>query len=62
MMPLRDEAGAVVGFVKVLRDRTEQRSAAERLHASELRLRELNATLEGPRSRSARASGTASGR
>ncbi|HEY0419604.1 MAG TPA: PAS domain-containing protein, partial [Acetobacteraceae bacterium] len=29
LMPLRDEAGSVLGFVKILRDRTEQRLAAE---------------------------------
>lgn len=33
MMPLRDETGAIQGFVKVLRDRTEQRLAAERQRA-----------------------------
>ncbi len=33
MMPLRDEAGLVQGFVKVLRDRTEQRLAAEKQRA-----------------------------
>ena len=30
IMPLRDEAGAVQGFVRVLRDRTEQRLVAEK--------------------------------
>ncbi|OAH25870.1 hypothetical protein AX289_31150 [Methylorubrum populi] len=38
MMVLRDEAGAATGFVKVLRDRTEQRLAEERLRQSEERL------------------------
>ena len=33
MMPLRDEAGAVQGFIKVLRDRTEQHLAGEVLTA-----------------------------
>ena len=33
MMPLRDETGLVQGFVKVLRDRTEQRRAAEKQRA-----------------------------
>ncbi|MCC7266454.1 MAG: PAS domain S-box protein [Caulobacteraceae bacterium] len=39
MTPLRDEAGGVVGFVKVLSDRTAQKRAQEDL-------RDLNATLE----------------
>ncbi len=30
MMPLQDDSGAVQGFIKVLRDRTEQRQAAEK--------------------------------
>jgi PAS domain S-box-containing protein len=33
MMPLRDEEGRHEGFIKVLRDRTEQRNAAAREHA-----------------------------
>ncbi|MGI4793195.1 MAG: PAS domain S-box protein [Janthinobacterium lividum] len=33
MMPLKDESGAVQGFTKILRDRTEQRHAAERSRA-----------------------------
>ncbi|MGI4809869.1 MAG: PAS domain S-box protein [Janthinobacterium lividum] len=33
MMPLRDEAGTVQGFIKVLRDRTEQHQAAEKNRA-----------------------------
>jgi PAS domain S-box-containing protein len=37
--PLRDEAGAVVGFLKVLHDRTRDREAREALRDSELRLR-----------------------
>ncbi|MFD0936835.1 PAS domain-containing protein [Methylobacterium trifolii] len=32
MMPLRDEAGKPEGFIKILRDRTEQRLAAQRQH------------------------------
>jgi PAS domain S-box-containing protein len=32
MMPLRDEAGDVQGFIKILRDRTAQRLAAEAQH------------------------------
>ena len=39
MMALRDEAGAAIGFLKILRDRTEQRDAAARLQASEAFLR-----------------------
>jgi len=41
MMPLRSDDGEVVGFVKILRDRTEQRAAGESLEASELRYRSL---------------------
>ena len=33
MMPLKDEDGAPAGFIKILRDRTEQRLAAERQRA-----------------------------
>jgi len=39
MMALRADAGEAVGFVKVLRDRTEQHEAAEALRAAEARLR-----------------------
>jgi PAS domain S-box-containing protein len=39
MTPIRDQTGAPVGFVKVLRDRTEQHRAGEALRQSELRLR-----------------------
>jgi len=38
--PLRDDAGTLVGFVKVLRDRTAQREAERALALSEQRLRE----------------------
>jgi PAS domain S-box-containing protein len=41
MMALRDEADAVFGFVKILRDRTEQRQAGVALEESELRFRSL---------------------
>ena len=41
MMPLRDEAGAPQGFLKILRDRTRQRESETALHASELRSRSL---------------------
>ncbi|URD35107.1 PAS domain S-box protein [Methylobacterium tardum] len=39
MMALRDEAGEAIGFLKILRDRTEQREAATRLQDSEAFLR-----------------------
>jgi PAS domain S-box-containing protein len=39
MMVLRDEAGTATGFVKVLRDRTGQRLAEERLRQADERLR-----------------------
>lgn len=38
LMPLRDEGGTLKGFVKILRDRTTQRNAGERLRVSEERL------------------------
>ena len=38
MTPLRDDSGEPVGFVKVLRDRTEQHKAAESLRESDERL------------------------
>jgi PAS domain S-box-containing protein len=38
MTPLRDEAGKVLGFVKMLRDRTEEREAAEALRLSQAQL------------------------
>lgn len=38
MMALRNEAGEAIGFVKILRDRTEQRLAEERLKTSDERL------------------------
>ncbi len=43
MTPLRDDAGHAMGFVKVLRDRTEQHRAAEALRQSEGRLRRAQA-------------------
>ena len=39
MMALRDEDGAAIGFMKILRDRTEQRLGFERLRETEDRLR-----------------------
>ena len=41
MMPLRSDDGRVVGFLKILRDRTDQREAGAALEASELRYRSL---------------------
>lgn len=41
MMPLRDAHGSLIGFMKVLRDRTQARLAEEQLVASEKRWREL---------------------
>lgn len=41
MMPLRDEAGVATGYVKILRDRTEQRESGVALEESELRYRSL---------------------
>ncbi|MCJ2040919.1 PAS domain S-box protein [Methylobacterium sp. J-059] len=41
MMALRDEAGTAIGFLKILRDRTEQRDAAARLQESEGFLRSV---------------------
>ncbi len=38
MMPLRDEDGSHLGFIKILRDRTEQKRAQQALHDSEQRL------------------------
>ena len=38
MMPLRDRAGGHIGFLKILRDRTDAREAGEALRASEARL------------------------
>ncbi len=39
MMALRDEAGAAIGFVKILRDRTEQKEGIARLEESRERYR-----------------------
>ena len=46
MTALKQDDGATVGFVKVLRDRTEQRLAEDALRQSEASLRALNADLE----------------
>ncbi|MCJ2133074.1 PAS domain S-box protein [Methylobacterium sp. J-026] len=46
MMALRGDAGGVIGFVKILRDRTEQRVAGERLAESEARYRSLFETID----------------
>ena len=39
MMPLKDEAGDIKGYLKILRDRTEQKLDREALRTSEERLR-----------------------
>ena len=39
MMPLKDEAGGIKGYLKILRDRTEQKLARDALTSSEERLR-----------------------
>jgi PAS domain S-box-containing protein len=44
LMPLRDEAGALSGFVKILRDRTQHQLA-------DVRLRQLNETLKASEER-----------
>lgn len=46
MMPLRDDEGTHRGFVKILRDRTAQRLAGERLRVSEERFRTLLETID----------------
>ena len=40
-MPVRSDDGLVIGFLKILRDRTEQREAGAALEASEMRYRSL---------------------
>ncbi len=45
MMVLRDEGGAAIGFVKILRDRTEQRLSAQALQTSEANLRTILDTV-----------------
>ncbi|MFH5924818.1 PAS domain-containing hybrid sensor histidine kinase/response regulator [Roseomonas xinghualingensis] len=47
MTQLKDDAGAVVGFVKVLRDRTKQRQAERALVESEARFREVAEAVPG---------------
>ncbi len=44
MMPLREEAGSLQGFIKVLRDRTEQHQAAEKNRADAEFLRSVLAS------------------
>lgn len=46
MTALKEDDGSTAGFVKVLRDRTEQRLAEDALRQSEASLRALNADLE----------------
>ncbi len=45
MMALRDEAGAAIGFIKILRDRTEQKRSALALQTSEANLRTILDTV-----------------
>lgn len=45
MTALRDEAGELRGFVKVMRDNTERQQAEEQLRASQEQLQALNASL-----------------
>jgi PAS domain S-box-containing protein len=47
MTQLRDDAGDIVGFVKVLRDRTAQREAERALAESEARFREVAEAVPG---------------
>ncbi len=46
LMPLRSEDGAHHGYVKIVRDRTRQREAGERLRESEDRFKALLETVE----------------
>ncbi|CAN5417424.1 N/A [soil metagenome] len=45
MTALRNEAGELRGFVKVMRDNTERKQAEEALHASQVELQALNESL-----------------
>ena len=45
MMALRDEAGTAIGFIKILRDRTEQKRSALALQTSEANLRTILDTV-----------------
>jgi PAS domain S-box-containing protein len=47
MMPLKNDAGQARGFAKILRDRTAEKSSADRLHASETRFRLMIESLKG---------------
>jgi PAS domain S-box-containing protein len=47
MTPLRDDAGQVVGLVKVLRDRTAQRAAEQALADSEAQFRQAAEAIPG---------------
>jgi len=47
MMPLKDDAGRARGFVKILRDRTAEKTAETRLRASEARFRLMIESLKG---------------
>ncbi len=45
MMALRDDAGTAIGFIKILRDRTEQKESALALQTSEANLRTILDTV-----------------
>ena len=45
MMALRDDAGTAIGFIKILRDRTEQKRSALALRTSEANLRTILNTV-----------------
>jgi PAS domain S-box-containing protein len=47
MTPLRDDAGRVIGLVKILRDRTAQRAAEQALEDSEARFRQAAEAIPG---------------
>jgi PAS domain S-box-containing protein len=51
MVPLRDEAGAHVGFAKIIRDATAEKLAAERLAESEQQLGESRRQADAERER-----------
>ncbi|AWN42639.1 histidine kinase [Methylobacterium durans] len=62
MMPLRDDEGGLVGFLKILRDRTEAKQAAERqvllVHELNHRVKNTLATVQAFTSQSLRTAGS----